>query len=90
MSDSQRAVIDRIVDERHAVLLIGKDEVEAVLPVADLPSGSRSGDWLFVTHDEGGQVRVLGKDEEATGKAEGRVASKLDELRQRGSRFQPE
>jgi hypothetical protein len=39
-------VVDRIVDGRHAVLLIGPDEVELVIDVALLPQGTAEGDWL--------------------------------------------
>jgi hypothetical protein len=40
------AVVDRIEDARHAVLLVGPDETELVLDVTLLPEGTREGDWL--------------------------------------------
>jgi hypothetical protein len=40
------AVVDRIEDGRHAVLLVGPAEVELVVDVALLPEGTREGDWL--------------------------------------------
>jgi hypothetical protein len=40
------AVVDRIVDGRHAVLLVGAAEVELVLDLALLPEGTVEGDWL--------------------------------------------
>lgn len=89
MAQQHRAVVDRIVDGAHAVLLVGDDETEVILPVTDLPEGAKEGSWLHVTQ-EADQVVVIGLDEQATGDAEERIASKLDELRQRGSRFQPE
>ena len=42
------AVVDRIVDGRHAVLLVGAGEVELVVDVARLPEGTVEGDWLRV------------------------------------------
>jgi hypothetical protein len=42
------AVVDRIVDGRHAVLLVGAEEVELVLDVALLPEGTSEGDWLRI------------------------------------------
>jgi hypothetical protein len=39
-------VVDRIVDGRHAVLLIGPDEIELVIDVDLLPAGTVEGDWL--------------------------------------------
>jgi len=40
------AVVDRIEDGRHAVLLVGEAEVELVVDVALLPEGTVEGDWL--------------------------------------------
>lgn len=57
-SRATRAVVDRIVDGEHAVLLVevGRSaddtdeadarEVEVVLPAALLPEGAAEGDWL--------------------------------------------
>jgi hypothetical protein len=42
------AVVDRIVDGRHAVLLVGPAEVELHVDVALLPEGTAEGDWLRV------------------------------------------
>jgi hypothetical protein len=42
------AVVDRIVDGRHAVLLVGGAEVELVLDVELLPEGTVEGDWLRI------------------------------------------
>ena len=40
------AVVDRIEDGRHAVLLVGESEVELVVDVTLLPEGTVEGDWL--------------------------------------------
>jgi hypothetical protein len=42
------AVVDRIVDGRHAVLLVGEAEVEVHVDVALLPDGTGEGDWLRI------------------------------------------
>jgi len=42
------AVVDRIEDAMHAVLLVGPDEVELVVDVTLLPEGTGEGDWLRV------------------------------------------
>lgn len=42
------AVVDRIEDGLHAVLLVGPDEVELVVDVTLLPEGTAEGDWLRV------------------------------------------
>lgn len=42
------AVVDRIEDGRHAVLLVGPDEAELVVDAVLLPEGTGEGDWLRV------------------------------------------
>lgn len=42
------AVVDRIVDGRHAVLLVGEAEVELHVDVTLLPEGTSEGDWLRI------------------------------------------
>jgi hypothetical protein len=42
------AVLDRIVDGRLAVLLVGPDEVELVLDASSLPEGAVEGDWFHL------------------------------------------
>ena len=80
MSDAipdDAAVVDRIEDGRHAVLLVGPDEVELVFDVALLPEGSREGDWLRVG---------LTADPERTAARRADVASRMERLRrERGS-----
>jgi hypothetical protein len=42
------AVVDRIVDGRRAVLLVGEAEVEVHVEVGLLPAGTGEGDWLRI------------------------------------------
>jgi len=42
------AVIDRISDGT-AVLLIGKEEAQASLPLSELPEGAGEGTWLDIS-----------------------------------------
>lgn len=44
----QKAVVDRIVDGKYAVLLIGDKEEELNVSIKDLPEGTREGTWLKV------------------------------------------
>jgi hypothetical protein len=41
-----RAVVDRIVDGVTAVLLVGPNETELLLPSEQLPEDAREGTWL--------------------------------------------
>lgn len=79
----ETAVIDRVEEGRLAVLLVGEAEVERIVPVEQLPEGSRPGVWLKVRFD--GDVLVEAMiDQEATERAAARVQSKLEALRRRG------
>lgn len=37
------AVLDRIVDGRFAVLLVGEEEEEHMIPMSEMPQGSKEG-----------------------------------------------
>jgi len=74
------AVVDRIEDGRHAVLLVGAAEVELVLDVALLPEGTVEGDWLrlgFTPDPERTRERRTG------------IEERMDRIRRtrRGGRF---
>lgn len=83
--DGERAVVDRIVDDQSAVLIVGDDQREVVVPAGSLPDGAGAGTWLSVTiaGDELADARI---DHEATEQARGRIASKMAQLRQRSRR----
>jgi hypothetical protein len=71
------AVIDRLEDGRHAVLLVGPDEIELVLDAGLLPAGAGEGDWLRLG------LRV---DEALTAQRRAGVSARLEHLRRtRGS-----
>jgi len=77
---SDAAVVDRIEDGTHAVLLVGPGEVELVLDVATLPSGTREGDWLRIT---------FAADVALTETRRAAIAERMERIRQtrRGGRF---
>ncbi len=78
----QHAVIDRIEEGKWAVILVGKKEVEKIVPVEHLPREAKAGSWLKLRLMEEG-VGDIEVDKEATAAARGRVESKLDALRSR-------
>jgi hypothetical protein len=84
----QKAVIDRIEEGRFAVLLVGRKQLEKVVPVEQLPEGAKAGSWLKVRVMPEG-VKDMTVDEEETQAARGRVESKLDMLRSRQGYFKP-
>ena len=79
----EKAVIDRIEDGEHAVLLVGEDEREWVIPAGRLPSGAIAGTWLRV-QIEGEELVELSVDAEETEQVRQRIADKMARLRQRG------
>jgi hypothetical protein len=79
------AVIDRIV-EGKAVLLVGEDEAEELVPVQALPPGAGEGSWLLVR--PGPPVAVVGADPEAEARQRRRIDERMERLRgRRGGRF---
>jgi hypothetical protein len=84
----QKAVIDRIEEGKWAVLLVGREQRERVVPLEELPEGMQTGAWLKVRLGEQGVEDVV-VDEEETAKVRGRVESKLEQLRGRQQRFKP-
>lgn len=81
----ERAVIDRIEDGRHAVLLVGENEREQVVPVDRLPEDAKSGSWLLVRF-RGDELVEATVDEEETARVKTRIADKMARLRARGRR----
>lgn len=80
---SQAAVLDRIVDDVHAVLLVGPDELERIVPKAKLPTDAKEGMWFQVVFD-GDELVSIVIDEEATDDVRRRILSKMEKLRRRG------
>lgn len=76
------AVVDRIVDGEVAVLLVGPEEVERIVPLAALPKGVREGMWLFVTFT-GDELTHAEIDAAGTTEARKRITEKMRLLRER-------
>ena len=79
----EKAVVDRIVDMRRAVLLVGDNEVEKIVSVDKLPPGAGEGTWLRVEF-EGDELVVAEVDAEETARVKARITAKMERLRQRG------
>ena len=79
----ERAVVDRIVDGRTAVILVGEDERQHHYPADELPEGATEGTWLRV-QVESGEVVSVEVDQEKTDGTRRRVQEKMDKLRARG------
>ncbi len=79
---AERAVIDR-VEEGSAVLLIGDDEKEFVVPLRELPVGSEPGVWLTVTLTDSGRLQTAQIDSETTKRRRALMQERLDQLLKR-------
>jgi hypothetical protein len=82
-------VINRLGVGVHAVLLVGDEEREVVLPIEQLPAGAVPGVWVQVEVD-GEQVMAIAVDPAQTEARRQRIDEKLALLRRRGGRLERE
>lgn len=83
MSTTERAVIDRVEEDRWVVLLVGEGANEVVIPVTSLPSKASPGMWLNVIL-EGDELISVEIDEAYTQEVRERVEKKRALLQKRG------
>lgn len=82
-----QAIVDRIVDETYAVLLVGPDETEVIILKDKLPGDASEGSIVNVRLD-GKEVVDIVLDQVAYEETKRRIAHKMDLLRQRGRKVQ--
>lgn len=75
-------MIDRIVDGKTAVLLLGDEQAEYLCPVEKLPPGSGEGSWLIV-RIKGEELLGAVLDPEKTREMKKTIRAKLALLRRR-------
>ncbi|HHU62296.1 MAG: DUF3006 domain-containing protein [Bacillota bacterium] len=81
----KKAVIDRIVDGKIAVLLVGEEQRQLNVPIKDLPSGIREGLWLkILLQDE--KVLKVETDLDKTEEMKKRISAKRALLLSRKTR----
>jgi hypothetical protein len=80
-----KAVIDRIVDGKHAVLLVGESEEEKIISYSLLPVGVGEGSWLNVQFD-GDTLISIKADQSETDQRKKRIQDKMNLLRERPTR----
>lgn len=76
-------VIDRIVDDEVAVVLVGTVGWELLAPASSLPPGARPGTWLILRRDDSGAF-AFEIDERSTAASLERVELKLQALKRQG------
>lgn len=84
-----RAVVDRIVDDRTAVLLVGPDEVELLLAAEALPEGAGEGTWVVLEAATDPPDLMLRIDDQLTEQRFDDLSARLEAIRRtrRGGRF---
>lgn len=78
-------MIDRIVDGAMAVLLLGEEQTQVLVPVETLPVGSAEGLWLLIRIEDGVVIEAE-LDDEKTEEIRGRIQAKRALLLQRMAR----
>lgn len=79
------AVIDRIVDGKTAVLLVGNEQKQLLAPLEDLPEGSKEGLWLLIEL-ENNKLITAELDKEQTENMKKRISAKRELLLKRKPR----
>lgn len=88
MSHKTNAVVDRINDGKHAVILAEEINKEFVLSLADIDVSLREGLWLELTLDEADKIIAIQVDETLTSQKQARVSDVMAQLRKRkGSKY---
>lgn len=83
----KKAVVDRIIDKHVATLLIGSEEKEYTIPLAQLPKGIREGVWLTVSVINN-NVQVIDINHRETEKRERKANQLMEKLNhKKGSKF---
>lgn len=80
--------LDRVEDGEQAVILIDDIQKALVIPMAELPKGSKEGTY-FNIKEKSGQYRVLSIDKRATEREEKKSTIMMEKLRakQKESKF---
>lgn len=84
-----KGVLDRIVDGKHAVILVEELGKEYIIDVDSLPNDSKEGTWfkLKVVNDEIVEMRIDEETQEVMEKKIDDIMSKLRNKNKSGSKF---
>ncbi|RKD24575.1 hypothetical protein BEP19_09365 [Ammoniphilus oxalaticus] len=85
----KEAVVDRIVDGKHLVLLIGDEEKECVVPLSKMTEQLKEGDWVTLSFDANDEIVDITSNPAKTSQKQDSIQAKMAKLRaKKGSRFQ--
>lgn len=91
MKEYMQGILDRIEDGDQAVILIEEIQKALVIPMCELPKGSKEGTY-FNVEEKGGQYHVLSINKEATEKEAQKSIDLMEKLRSKSkeSKFKRE
>ncbi|WP_332629010.1 DUF3006 domain-containing protein [Halalkalibacter flavus] len=75
-----KGVLDRIVDQQKAVILVESLGKEFIIDLAQLPKASNEGTWFTINLD-GSTIQDLKIDHEQTAKSKQSISKKMQQLR---------
>ncbi|WP_100398777.1 DUF3006 domain-containing protein [Bacillus sp. FJAT-44742] len=78
-----KGVLDRIVDDKYAVILAEDIGKEYVINKEELPQGSSTGDWFVLTIEKE-KVTKLSLDREHAQQMSERIRNKMEKVRAKG------
>ena len=83
-----KGYLDRVEDNNMAVILIEEENEEIVVPIDELPDGSKEKTWLQMEHVQG-LYKVISIDHETTAEKAQQTSALMEKLRKRkkGSKF---
>lgn len=82
------AVVDRISEGKHAVLISEQINKEFIIDVKTVSTALREGLWVDLFLDNNGDVTKVKPNEELTERQKAKVSNVMDRLRKRkGSKF---
>ncbi len=76
----KKGVLEKIINNK-AVLLIGKEEKEVIIPTSKLPKGVKIGEWLKIKLVE--KIEEINIDKKETEIVKSRIKKKMDRLRKK-------
>lgn len=78
--ERMKGILDRIEDGDQAVILVEEIQKALIIPLSELPKGSKEGTY-FNLNEKGGQFYILSIDDETTKKEAQKSMDLMEKLR---------
>lgn len=77
-----KGYLDRIEDNEKAVILIEEENTEIVVPIDELPGGSKEKTWFHIV-EENGSFKIISIDDDMTEQKKRQSSDLMKKLRER-------